>query len=133
MYDWLRDYQQIQEEIAYLEYNLERSQKELKRWVNGDLVGVRLTADSDGAKLEERIERIDRELQVKLLEQKNFLELINRFSGLNHKILKLKYVDGMTLEEIAEILNYSASYIYKKHAEIAKMIKFAHEIKLTHC
>lgn len=133
MYDWLRDYQQIQEEIAYLEYNLERSQKELKRWVNGDLVGVRLTADSDGAKLEERIERIDRELQVKLLEQKDFLELINRFSGLNHKILKLKYVDGMTLEEIAEILNYSASYIYKKHAEIAKMIKFAHEIKLTHC
>jgi len=133
MYDWLRDYQQIQEEIAYLEYNLERSQKELKRWVNGDLVGVRLTADSDGAKLEERIERIDRELQVKLLEQKNILELINRFSGLNHKILKLKYVDGMTLEEIAEILNYSASYIYKKHAEIAKMIKFAHEIKLTHC
>jgi len=133
MYDWLRDYQQIQEEIAYLEYNLERSQKELKRWVNGDLVGVKLTADSDGAKLEERIERIDRELQVKLLEQKNFLELINRFSGLNHKILKLKYVDGMTLEEIAEILNYSASYIYKKHAEIAKMIKFAHEIKLTHC
>jgi len=101
--------------------------------VNGDLVGVRLTADSDGAKLEERIERIDRELQVKLLEQKNILELINRFSGLNHKILKLKYVDGMTLEEIAEILNYSASYIYKKHAEIAKMIKFAHEIKLTHC
>lgn len=133
MYDWLRDYQQIQEEIAYLEYNLERSQKELKRWVNGDLVGVKLTADSDGAKLEERIERIDRELQVKLLEQKNFLELINRFSGLNHKVLKLKYVDGMTLEEIAEILNYSASYIYKKHAEIAKMIKFAHEIKLTHC
>ncbi|MDM5230178.1 ECF-type sigma factor [Lysinibacillus pakistanensis] len=133
MYDWLRDYQQIQEEIAYLEYNLERSQKELKRWVNGDLVGVKLTADSDGAKLEERIERIDRELQVKLLEQKNFLELINRFSGLNHKILKLKYVDGMTLEEIAEVLNYSASYIYKKHAEIAKMIKFAHEIKLTHC
>lgn len=132
MYEWLRDYQQIEDEITYLEFNLERSQKELKRWVSGDLAGVKLTVESDGAKLEERIERIERELQIKLVEQKNFMELINRFSGLNHKILKSKYVDGMTLEEIAEELNYSASYIYKKHAEIAKMIRFAHEIKLTH-
>lgn len=132
MYEWLKDYQQIEDEITYLEYNLERSQKELKRWVSGDLAGVKLTAESDGAKLEERIERIEKELQIKLTEQKNFMELISNFSGLNHKILKLKYVDGMTLEEIAEDLNYSASYIYKKHAEIAKMIRFAHEIKLTH-
>ncbi|WP_433595394.1 DUF1492 domain-containing protein [Lysinibacillus xylanilyticus] len=132
MYEWLRDYQQIEDEITYLEYNLERSQKELKRWVSGDLAGIKLTAESDGAKLEDRIERIEKELQIKLTEQKNFMELISNFSGLNHKILKMKYVDGMTLEEIAEELNYSASYIYKKHAEIAKMIKFAHEIKLTH-
>lgn len=132
MYEWLRDYQQIEDEITYLEFNLERSQKELKRWVSGDLAGVKLTAESDGAKLEERIERIERELQIKLAEQKDFMELISKFSGLNHKILKSKYVDGMTLEEIAEELNYSASYIYKKHAEIAKMIRFAHEIKLTH-
>ena len=133
MYEWLRDYQQIEDEITYLEYNLERSQKELKRWVSGDLAGVKLTAESDGAKLEERIERIERELQIKLTEQKNFMVLISNFSGLNHKILKMKYVDGMTLEEIAEELNYSASYIYKKHAEISKMIRFAHEIKLSHC
>lgn len=133
MYEWLRDYQQIEDEIAYLEYNLERSQKELKRWISGDLASIKLTAESDGAKLEERIERIERELQIKLGEQNNFMSLINNFSGLNHKILKFKYVDGMTLEEIAEVLNYSASYIYKKHAEIAKMIKFAHEIKLTNC
>ncbi|MFJ7733784.1 DUF1492 domain-containing protein [Lysinibacillus sp. NPDC097231] len=133
MYEWLRDYQQIEDEIAYLEYNLERSQKELRRWVNGDLAGVKLMADSDGAKLEERIERIAKELQIKLDEQKSFMGLINKFNGLDHKILKLKYIDGMTLEDIAEELNYSASYIYKKHAEIAKMIKFAHEIKLTHC
>ncbi|MFJ7981368.1 DUF1492 domain-containing protein [Lysinibacillus xylanilyticus] len=132
MYEWLRDYQQIEDEITYLEYNLERSQKELKRWVSGDLAGIKLTAESDGAKLEDRIERIEKELQIKLTEQKNFMELISNFSGLNHKILKMKYVDGMTLEEIAEELNYSASYIYKKHAEIAKMIRFAHEIKLTH-
>lgn len=131
MYEWLRDYQRIEDEIAYLEFNLERSEEELKRWVGGDLSGVKLTAESDGAKLEERIERIQKELSVKLTERSNFIKLVSKFKGLDHRILLLKYVDGLTLEEIAEELNYSSSYIYKKHAEIAKMIRFAHEIKLS--
>lgn len=131
MYEWLRDYQRIEEEIAYHEFNLEQSEKELKRWISGDLVGVKLTADSDGAKLEERIERIKNELKIKENERINFIKLVSKFKGLEHQILLLKYVDGKTLEEIAEELNYSSSYIYKKHAEIAKMIRFAHEIKLS--
>jgi len=131
MYEWLRDYQRIEEEIAYHEFNLEQSEKELKRWVSGDLAGVKLTAESDGAKLEERIERIKNELKIKENERTNFIKLVSKFKGLEHQILLLKYVDGKTLEEIAEELNYSSSYIYKKHAEIAKMIRFAHEIKLS--
>lgn len=131
LYEWLRDYQKIEEEIAYLEFNLERSESELKRWVSGDLSGVKLTAESDGAKLEERIERIKKELSIRQKEREDFINLVSRFKGLNHKILLMKYVDGLTLEEIAEQLNYSASYIYQKHAEIAKMIRFAHEIKLS--
>lgn len=131
MYEWLRDYQRIEDDIAYLEFNFEQSKRELKRWVEGDLAGVKLTAESDGAKLEERIERIKNELRIKEKERENFIKLISKFKGLDHKILRLKYVDGKTLEEIAEELNYSASYIYKKHAEIAKMIRFAHEIKLA--
>lgn len=129
MYEWLRDYQKIEEDIAYLEFNLEQSQKELTRWVDGDLRDVKLTAESDGARLEERIERIEKELQIKRVERENFLKLISKFKGLDNQLLRLKYIDGLTLEEIAEDLNYSASYIYKKHAEIVKMIKFAHEIK----
>lgn len=131
MYEWLRDYQRIEDEIAYLEFNLERSEGELNRWVGGDLSGVKLTAESDGAKLEERIERIRKELSLKQTERANFIKLVSKFKGLDHKILMMKYVDGSTLEEIAEELNYSASYIYQKHAEIAKMIRFAHEIKLS--
>lgn len=129
MYEWLRDYQRIEEDIAYLEFNLEQSEKELKRWVSGDLRDVKLTADSDGAKLEERIERIKKELQIKQTERENFLKLVSKFKGLDNQLLRMKYIDGMTLEEIAEELNYSWSYISKKHAEIIRMIKFAHEIK----
>lgn len=129
MYEWLRDYQRIEDDIAHLEFNLEQSTKELKRWVDGDLKDVKLTADSNGAKLEERIDRIQKELKIKQNERENFIKLISKFKGLDNQLLRLKYIDGMTLEEIAIELNYSASYISKKHADIVKMIKFAHEIK----
>ena len=50
--------------------------------------------------------------------------LINKFKGLDHQILKMKYVDGMTLEQIAFELHYSTGYIRRKHAEIRKIVKF---------
>ncbi|EEM02031.1 HTH transcription regulator [Bacillus pseudomycoides] len=102
----------------------------MKRWISGDLQDVRLTQDSQGAKVEEVIERIKKELDVKREQMKNLIYLVSKFKGLENQILKKKYIDGMTLEEIAENMNYSSSYIYKKHAEIIKRIKFAEELAL---
>ncbi|MBJ8037243.1 hypothetical protein [Bacillus cereus] len=130
MFNWLKEYQRLEEEIAYLEYNLDKTKAELKRWIHGDLQDVRLTVGSEGAKVEERIEAIEYELARKMNAMQDVLKLINRFKGLENKMLKMKYVDGITLEEIAESMNYSSSYIYKKHAEIIKRIKFAEELAL---
>ncbi len=130
LFDWLKDYQKLEEDIEYLDYNLDKTKAELKRWVSGDLREVRLTAESEGAKVEERIEAIEYELAHKMNAMQDVLKLINRFKGLENKMLKMKYVDGMTLEEIAENMNYSSSYIYKKHAEIIRRIKFAEELAL---
>lgn len=130
LFDWLKDYQKLEERIAYLDYNLDKTKAELKRWVSGDLREVRLTAESEGAKVEERIEAIEYELAHKMNAMCDLLKLISKFKGLENKLLKMKYVDGMTLEEIAEDMNYSSSYIYKKHAEIIRRIKFAEELAL---
>ncbi|WP_095021732.1 DUF1492 domain-containing protein [Bacillus thuringiensis] len=130
MFDWLKDYQKLEEDIAYLDYNLDKTKAELKRWVSGDLREVRLTAESEGAKVEERIEAIEYELAHNMNAMHDLLKLISKFKGLENKLLKMKYVDGMTLEEIAEDMNYSSSYIYKKHAEIIRRIKFAEELAL---
>ncbi|GCF73361.1 TPA: sigma factor-like helix-turn-helix DNA-binding protein [Bacillus nitratireducens] len=130
MFDWLKDYQKLEERIAYLDYNLDKTKAELKRWISGDLREVRLTAESEGAKVEERIEAMENELAHKMNTMHDLLKLISTFKGLENKVLKMKYVDGMTLEEIAEVMNYSSSYIYKKHAEIIKRIKFAEELAL---
>ncbi|MDP1456923.1 hypothetical protein BM74_17995 [Bacillus thuringiensis] len=124
MFNWLKEYQRLEEEVAYLEYNLDKTKAELKRWVSGDLREVRLTAESEGAKVEERIEAIEYELAHKMNDMYKLKKLISKFKGLDNKILKMKYMDGMTLEQIAEEISYSSSHIKKKHAEIVRLIKF---------
>lgn len=124
LFDWLKDYQKLEERIAYLDYNLDKTKAELKRWVSGDLREVRLTAESEGAKVEERIEAIEYELAHKMNDMYKLKNLISKFRGLDNQILKMKYVDGMTLEQIAEEISYSSSHIKKKHAEIIRLIKF---------
>ncbi|MBG9616706.1 hypothetical protein PVK73_12375 [Bacillus thuringiensis] len=125
MFDWLKDYQKLEEGIAYLDYNLDKAKAELKRWVSGDLREVRLTAESEGAKVEERIEAIEYELAHKMNDIYKLKELINTFKGLEHKIVYLKYVEGMKLEKIAEELNYSSQYIYNKHAAMREKIEYS--------
>lgn len=127
LFDWLKDYQKLEERIAYLDYNLDKTKAELKRWISGDLRDVRLTAESDGAKVEEHLEAIEYELAHKMNAMYDLKYLISKFTGLENRILKMKYVDGMTLEQIAFDLHYSTGYIRRKHAEIRKIVKFLDE------
>ncbi|WP_419962170.1 hypothetical protein [Psychrobacillus sp. BM2] len=131
MYEWLKDYRKLEDEIAYLEFNLERSENELKRWTSGDLLGVKLTAESNGAKLEESIEAIKVELAHKQKDLERLINLIGTFRGLENNILYKKYVEGKTLVSIADELDKSPNYIYNKHAQMMRMIEYAHEVNLT--
>ncbi|MDA2614250.1 hypothetical protein OAT02_33015 (plasmid) [Bacillus thuringiensis] len=128
MFNWLKVYQELEQEIAYLDYNLDKTKAELKRWVSGDLREVRLTAESEGAKVEERIEAIEYELANEMNAMYDLMELISKFKGLDNQILVKKYIYGMTLEQIACDLNYSPNYIKRKHAEVRKIIKFVDDL-----
>ncbi|MDZ4627083.1 RNA polymerase sigma factor sigma-70 region 4 domain-containing protein [Bacillus cereus] len=125
MFDWLKDYQKLKQNIAYLEYNLEQTEAELKRWISGDLRNVSLTQDSQGAKVEDVIENIKSELAFKQNQMNKLIALVNDFEGLDNQILKFKYIYGMTLEEIAERVDYSYSHVKKRHAELIRLIRFA--------
>ncbi|SFL29986.1 hypothetical protein SAMN04488573_1021258 [Bacillus sp. 5mfcol3.1] len=125
MFNWLKVYQELEQDIAYLDYNLDKTKAEFKRWISGDLREVRLTAESEGAKVEGRIEAIEYELAHKMNDMYKLKKLINTFKGLEHKIAYLKYVEGMTLEKIAEELNYSSQYIYNKHAAMREKVEYS--------
>ncbi len=86
---------------------------------------VRLTAESEGAKVEERIESIEYELAHKMNDMYTLKKLIRTFKGLENKIAYYKYVEGMTLEKIAEHLNYSSQYIYNKHAAMREKVEYS--------
>lgn len=123
LYEWLKDYKELMEQIEYLEFNLEVTELELKRWEGGDLSKVFLVKDSKGSQVEEKIFQIRNELVIKRDQVDSLIDLVSKFNSLEQKILKMKYIDSMTLENIAYDLGYSNSYIYKKHAEAMRSIK----------
>ncbi|WP_259418307.1 hypothetical protein [Bacillus toyonensis] len=128
MLEWLKDYHKLEDEIIYLESDLDRSKRELKRWIYGDLQEVRLTEGSEGGKLEDRIAVREHDLAHKMNDMFDFKKVISSFHGLEHQIMYGKYVEGKTLEKLAEELDYSPRYIYNKHAQIKRMIEYAQKL-----
>lgn len=131
MHKWLIDYQKLVNDIDYLDFRLEREVRELKRWTYGDLQDVKLSEHSIASGLEDRIIIYEYELAHKMNDLYDAKELISRFDGVENQILFYKYVKDMTLEKVADQLNYSSSYIYQKHAEIMKRFKFIDELALN--
>lgn len=123
-FQWLKDYQELEEQILYLKWNLNKSKLELSRWVNGDLSEVRIEKNSRSASLEDNIEKIKKEIELLENQKEELLELIGTFKGVDNEIVKLKYVDGMCLDDIADEIGYSPSYVRKRHTEIKKTLTF---------
>lgn len=76
-------------------------------------------------RLEKEIEILDEKIKSKKLEQEEISSMISKFEGLENKILKMRYIDGLTLKEIASETGYTYQWIKEKHAEAIRMIKFS--------
>lgn len=123
-FQWLKDYQELDEQILYLKWNLNKSKLELDRWVNGDLADVHLEKNSRSSSLEENIGKIENEIKLLDAQKEEMLTIINSFKGVDNDIVRMKYIDGLTLEELAEKIGYSVSYVRQRHAEIRKTLDF---------
>lgn len=73
-------------------------------------------------RLEDNIKQLTASLAEKEQAMKSLVMLIDRFKGLDNQILKMKYIEGLTLKEIAEKLIYSDQHIVNLHTSIIKAI-----------
>lgn len=126
---WLDDYCELEQEIDTVELELERSKKELSRWLNvNDLGKYSLTPESRGAKLEEIISDLEHELGHKLNDLHDFKKSVGKFKGLDNQILYLRYIEKNTFDEIADQTGYAKGTIYNKHAALMKTVKYLSEV-----
>ncbi|WP_242327764.1 hypothetical protein [Enterococcus avium] len=123
-FQWLKDYQDLEEQLLYLKWNLNKSKLELQRWTTGDLSKIRIEKNSRSSLLEETIEKTYQEIEVLEEQRKEMLAIIQSFKGIENEIVRLKYIEGLKLEEIVEETGYSDSYVRKKHAEIRSKLQF---------
>lgn len=123
MFEWLNGYQKLEQEIYYLDWELETYKAELERWCDPDDLGrYSLTKDSKASKLEEVIEDHEKRLAYKMNQIYDLRNLIYNFKGLDQHILRMKYIEGLTLKEIAKELNHGYYYIRRRHAAILKEV-----------
>ena len=124
IYEWVNSLVAIDNELFELKLSIELNEKELSRWTNY------IDTDGDLAKHQTFLTSLEKQNHLKgvIKEREEIIELIDKFSGLNQKILKLKYVEGLTLESIADETGYSYSYIKSKHAEIMRMVQFSKKV-----
>lgn len=126
---WVQDYRELKQDIAYLEESLERNKRELHRWVNGDLSKYKLEPESHGAKLEDIILGIEREIAHKMNDLESIKRLVATFEGVENQIAYKRYIESKKLTEIASELNLSLSYAEKKSAEITRTLKYAQRLR----
>lgn len=96
---WIGDYLKLRNEIHYLEFKLTDPQL-----TNQERTEAQKLLD----------ERLFREGQFKVI--------LSAFEDVENQILFARYVEGMTLDRVAEKLCLSGNYIKTKHAEIMKTL-----------
>lgn len=135
IYEWVTTLMAIDQELYELQLALDLNETELHRWQNysnndGDLAKHHtfLTALQKQARLKEVIESLTTREEELKKQRQDIIDTIEKFQGLDQRILKMKYVEGMTLESVAEETGYTYQYIRSRHADIMKMIRFSKNV-----
>lgn len=125
MYEWLSKYQEWEQKIAVLDWELGTYKNELKRWKDSnDLGKYSLVKESKASKLEDIIESLEYDLALNMNNLYDLKKVIYSFRGIEQHILRMKYVEGLTLKEIASELGYTYEHIRRKHSQIINKVDF---------
>lgn len=126
----MNDYKILKRQLEYKQYKLDDAKSELHRWTSGDLSKVRLTKESIASGLENHIMQLHSEIQILNTRLDNLNKMISKFDDLDSTILRMKYIDGLSLYDVAEQTAYSYGHIRNRHSILMKSIKLFDEVLL---
>lgn len=125
-YEWLQEYLDLEERCRYLRWQIRKVKREEQRWEDGDLSRLRINGRSRGAHVLDQLPPLQAELDDHETERAELLDLIDSFHGYEHEFLKLRYIDGMTLDDIANDpeFPYGVDWVRQKSAELHRRLDF---------
>ncbi|WP_153464797.1 DUF1492 domain-containing protein [Sediminibacillus terrae] len=129
--NWINKYWELQGDIDEIEWDIRKTRLEMKRWKEGGDLFIKNKFETvlfHQQRVGQALGSLENLLKEKLQLKKELIDLIDTFKGVENKILKMKYIDGMTLENIAYELGYTPGYIYNKHAQIVKSLKLLQKV-----
>ncbi|WP_146993613.1 sigma factor-like helix-turn-helix DNA-binding protein [Furfurilactobacillus siliginis] len=123
-FEWLNEYLELKDECHLLEWKIRKTKHEEWRWLEGDLAGVRINGKSKGSHVSDNLPKLESDLKTCENEMNTLLQIVDTFQGYENDILRLKYIDGLSIEDIAEKLNLSVSTVSQRHAELHRRLDF---------
>lgn len=120
---WLQDYRSLTDALEFYKWRKRKVAAEIERLAAGDLRNA-AGPNSHNARAEEEEAACTRAIRSIEGELSELMEIVDSFDGIDNQILKLKYIEGMNLEQIAEALDYSDDTIKKRHASLRRTLKF---------
>lgn len=125
-YEWLQEYLDLEERCRYLRWQIRKVKREEERWTSGDLSKIRLNGKSRGSHVLDQLPPLQDELNDCEADRQELLTLVDSFHGYEHDFLRMHYIEGMTLEDIADDpeFPYGIDWIYHKSAELHRTLDF---------
>lgn len=107
-------YDDLMLDIDILKQQIELARAEQEQWWFDGRLFPTVPLDVAAArvdKLSDAIERMELELEVKMERLNKLNEQLQKYKGLEYKVFYMRYVECMTLRDIADKLNYNYDYI----------------------
>lgn len=101
-------------DIEILKEQIELTYNEREQWWFGGKLSSTVPLDNMASRVDrltEKLEKLEEQLKFKEAAEFRLKEQLARYEGLEYKVLYRRYVEGKSLKDIAEELNYSYDYI----------------------
>lgn len=125
-YQWFKTLVDIDDEITNIKSQRKLYELELSRWsIGGDLAknNTYHTSIKRQSKIERMLISLDGRKKELEDQRKEAITIINEFKGFEHDILRLRYIKGYKLTQIADKLGYSYQHIKNTHSKLMRELR----------